>query len=201
VPRVTSNGNVERFDKLFTDHIDIVLAYALARVDPETAKDAVADTFLVAWRRLGEVPDPARSWLLGVTRRTLANQRRGLRRQRLVVERMTRTWVGPESSGESVEGFTERSTVIAALNGLRANDRELLFLVAWDGLDHKEAAEVLNCSPRAFAVRLHRARRRLESALSALDGQPVSDDVPTDHAVLGCDRRPGPDRGGARDDT
>jgi RNA polymerase sigma factor (sigma-70 family) len=150
---------------------------------------------------LDQVPDPARSWLLGVTRRALANQRRGRRRQRQVVERLARTWVSPEPSSGSVKDLTDRSAVIQALNGLRPNDREVLCLVAWDGLDHKEAAEVLNCSPRAFAVRLHRARGRLESALTAMDGRPVVHDVPTDHAALGRDGVRGLIEEVTRDDT
>lgn len=32
----------------------------------------VAETFLVAWRRLDELPDEAKPWLLGVARRVLA---------------------------------------------------------------------------------------------------------------------------------
>jgi predicted DNA-binding protein (UPF0251 family) len=49
---------------------------------------------------------------------------------------------------------------------LRPSDQELLCLVAWDGLDHAEAALVLGCSTKTFAVRLHRARRRFEAAIS-----------------------------------
>jgi RNA polymerase sigma factor (sigma-70 family) len=165
-----STWDVERFELLFTEHLDAVLRYALARVDPETAKDAVADTFLVAWRRFDEVPDAARSWLLGITRRTLADQRRSRRRQRTLAERLADTQMGSGSSEEAVDAVADRFVVMAALRGLRSADREVLCLVAWDGLDHEEATKVLGCSPRTFAVRLHRARRRLEEALGARDG-------------------------------
>ncbi len=163
---MTPGGNTERFERLFSDHIDAVLAYALARVDPETAKDAVADTFLVAWRRLEDVPDSARAWLLGVTRRTLSGQRRSLRRQHRIVERIIRTGTGSGVTHESGDIVTDGFTASAALRRLRDADRELLCLIAWDGLDHSEAAEVLGCSPGTFAVRLHRARGRLEAALT-----------------------------------
>jgi len=43
----------------------------------------------------------------------------------------------------------------------------VLRLVAWDGLDAAEAAEVLGVTRLAFAVRLHRARRRLEQAFES----------------------------------
>ena len=161
---------MERFEQLFTDHVDAVLVYASAWVDPEAAKDAVADTFLVAWRRLHDVPDPARAWLLAVTRRTLAGQRRSRRRQHRLAERLVHVGPEPDVSGEPLEAVTDRSVVMAALGRLSADDRELLCLVAWDGLNHSEAAEVLACSPATFAVRLHRARGRLETALQAEDG-------------------------------
>jgi RNA polymerase sigma factor (sigma-70 family) len=167
---MTTTGNVERFERLFSEHIDAVLRYALARVDPETAKDAVADTFLVAWRRFDEVPDAARSWLLGVTRRTLSDQRRSRRRQHTLAERLASTAVSSDSSLAAIDGVADRSVVMGALRRLRRADREVLCLVAWDGLDNREAAEVLGCSVQAFAVRLHRARRRLAEALEARDG-------------------------------
>ena len=42
-------------------------------------------------------------------------------------------------------------------------------LVAWEGLDAQRAAVVIGCSQRAFAMRLHRARRRLAAAMTRLD--------------------------------
>jgi RNA polymerase sigma-70 factor (ECF subfamily) len=58
----------------------------------------------------------------------------------------------------------------SALRSLRADDRELLMMIAWDGLENREAAVLLGCSPRTFAVRLHRARRRLAGALATQGG-------------------------------
>ena len=66
-----------RFEGLFRSEADLVRAYALRRADPTVADDVVAETFLVAWRRLDDVPEAPRSWLLGVARRVLANRRRG----------------------------------------------------------------------------------------------------------------------------
>ena len=66
----------ERFERLFQAEYGAVLTYAASRADLDLAKDAAAQTFLVAWRRRKELPDPARAWLLGVTRRTLADLKR-----------------------------------------------------------------------------------------------------------------------------
>lgn len=65
----------ERFRELYSAHVDAVLGYSLRRVGRrEDAGDIVAETFLVAWRRLADVPEGegARLWLYGVARRTLA---------------------------------------------------------------------------------------------------------------------------------
>lgn len=166
MPQVTQVDDLSRFDQLFADHMDAVLAYALARTDPESAKDAAADAFLVAWRRINEVPDPARAWLLGVTRRTLAGQHRGRRRQRQLFERLVEFG---DVRGEQSGAVPERagSPIVArALAGMRARDRELLCLIAWDELSNAEAAEVLKCSTNTLAVRLHRARGRFEAVLA-----------------------------------
>ncbi|MCE1179886.1 MAG: hypothetical protein LWW86_12785 [Micrococcales bacterium] len=62
----------ERFTGLFQRTQLPLLAYAVRRVsDPAEAADVVAETFLVAWRRIDEVPEggEARAWMYGVARR------------------------------------------------------------------------------------------------------------------------------------
>jgi RNA polymerase sigma factor (sigma-70 family) len=141
-----------------------VLAYALRRADPTSAEDAVAETFVIAWRRLDDVPERPLPWLLGVARRVLANQRRGERRRRGLVEHL-RT---PASTPDPPESAQE-DRALTALASLGERDREALLLHAWEGLDHSEAGTVLGCSAGAFAVRLHRARQRFERELQRVD--------------------------------
>jgi RNA polymerase sigma-70 factor (ECF subfamily) len=148
----------ERFEQLYRCYEQGLLGYALRRAPVEVAKDAVADTFLAAWRRLDELPADPLPWLIGTTRKTLANQRRSLVRQERVTERLARE-PATDGSDEDV-GF-----VRAALERLTPAERETLTLVAWDELTPTQAARSLGCSPVAFRVRLHRARRRLASAL------------------------------------
>ena len=45
----------ERFERLFRAHVGAVRRYALRR-DPAGAEDVVSEVFLVAWRRLDDVP-------------------------------------------------------------------------------------------------------------------------------------------------
>jgi DNA-directed RNA polymerase specialized sigma24 family protein len=78
----------ERFEGLFRENYPLVRAYALRRAAPEAAQDVVADTFLVAWRRLEDVPDDALPWLYGIARRVLANQRRSADRSAALERRV-----------------------------------------------------------------------------------------------------------------
>jgi RNA polymerase sigma-70 factor, ECF subfamily len=168
---MTAAGEAEdeqaRFARIFREHLDAVLGYALRRTDVETAKDAVAEVFLIAWRRRREVPNPELAWLLGVARRTLADQWRGQRRQRAVGERIAVDGMGIDSSASPEEEVVERRAVLDALSSLREDDRELLCLLVWDGVDKREAAEILECSVVTLGVRLHRARKRFDAALRA----------------------------------
>jgi hypothetical protein len=54
-----------RFEALYRDCADQVHAYAMRRASPAAADDVVNETFLVAWRRLDEVPEHALPWLFG----------------------------------------------------------------------------------------------------------------------------------------
>jgi RNA polymerase sigma-70 factor, ECF subfamily len=150
----------EEFDELYRAHAPAVLAYCLRRASRETAEEAVAETFTVAWRRLEDAPAPSLPWLLAIARRVLANQRRSARRQWALAERLA-----AEPAGQA-HPDADATPVLEALSRLQAVDREVLMLVAWDGLRSAEAARVLGCSPVAARIRLHRARRRLAQALS-----------------------------------
>lgn len=153
----------ERFERLYRENFHAVLRFAAARIDPERAKDVAAETFLVAWRRLDDVPAEPRPWLLGVARKVISGQFRAESRRDALLVRIRAE--PDEQSADLAGAIADREHVLAAFAGLRARDREALRLVTWDGLTNAEAAEVLSVSRLAFAVRLHRARRRLEQAL------------------------------------
>lgn len=154
-----------RFGKLYREQARAILAYALRRVEnPEDASDVVAETFLVAWRRLDEVPIGREGlWLYAVARRVTANVRRAEGRRTRLSERLAETLsaelaIQPGSGGKATE-------VLRAMAGLGEEERELLLLVTWDELSPSEAAKVLGLSPLAARSRLHRARRRLRALL------------------------------------
>ena len=151
-----------KLELLFRRHYRDVAAYVRRRATPDLVEDVVAETFLVAWRRLDDVPVDARPWLLGVARKTLATQRRSLARRRSLLTRLEAI----PSPGERDEQPTGLG-IAEALMRLSETDREAITLVAWEGLSPSEAALVVGQSPVAFRVRLHRAKQRLRRRLEA----------------------------------
>lgn len=155
-----------RFAALYADTFDRLLAYALRRVDePERAADVVAETFLVAWRRLPEVPpgDEARLWVYGVARRVLANDRRGRARRQRLGERLRADL--PRAVPDHADRLAATATVRAALSRLREQDREILTLTLWEELEPREIALVLDLPVGTVRTRLSRARARLQGEL------------------------------------
>jgi RNA polymerase sigma-70 factor (ECF subfamily) len=155
-----------QFEAMYSEQGPALRTFVHRRIDAAVADDVVADVFLVAWRRYDEAPSDVLPWLLGIARGVLANQRRGQARRFALYERLAGIAPsefrdpGPERSGEV-------SPVLQACASLDPRDQEILLLVAWDGLDRGQAARVLGISTAQFAVRLHRARRRLQRALRA----------------------------------
>jgi RNA polymerase sigma-70 factor (ECF subfamily) len=137
--------------------------YALRRAaSPEDAADAVAETFLIAWRKFDDMPgnDETLLWLYGIARRVLANRRRSEKRRAAANERLVRELaielghVADQASVHDPEVELARS----ALTSLKDKGREALLLVVWEELTPTEAARVLRCTPNALRIRLHRAR-------------------------------------------
>ena len=173
---MTDQAAIERFQALYAQHHARVYAYAVSRVGRQLADEVVSEVFLVAWRRLADVPAPALPWLLTVARNTACSQFRGSARQRSISAEM-RAWVTEAELSEPVvaDAVSERLSVLTALAALPEADRELLTLVAWHGLKPNEAARVVGCSTAAYFVRLHRARRRLERAMADPPERAVTD--------------------------
>jgi RNA polymerase sigma-70 factor (ECF subfamily) len=166
--RPNTQDRERRFDRIYADTYAPIRAYARRRCDPEVAQDIVAETFLVAWRRLDEVPEDALPWLYGVARRAIANARRGSRRAAALAERAAAN-LAPAEARDIADRLGEDELIRGALTALPDVDREAVMLVAWEGLGPADAARAAGCSRPAFAVRLHRARKRLAAALAAAE--------------------------------
>lgn len=145
------------------------------RVGPDAVDDVLADTFLVVWRRLRDVPttpEDARAWTFAVARNVLLTQRRGDDRRHALGVRLAAQ--PPSEEDEAVEAveadaIARRVDLGRAWIFLSDVHQEALGLTVFEGLDAVRAAAVLGISPVAYRLRLTRARRALRLHL---DHQP-----------------------------
>ena len=160
-----------RLNQLVDEHFGRVAAYLLSRTDRDSAAEALARTLEIVWQRLEDVPSDPLPWLLGVARRVLSDQWRAQSRRDALMDRLTETEdmrhrAIDNAREERDDASLDRLVAVHALNGLTDSEREVLLLVAWDGLTGREASQVLGCTRGAFAVRLFRARAHLRDQIA-----------------------------------
>ncbi|QNE18929.1 sigma-70 family RNA polymerase sigma factor [Kribbella qitaiheensis] len=154
-----------RFSALYQAAYADLVRFAQRRVQGH-AEDVVAEAFLVAWRRMDEVPEQlvdARAWLFGVARHAIMNTQRGAERRRALAVRLA---TAPSvSAGGDADLVAQQVDLAKAWDRLSAVHQEALALVVLDDLAAPQAAVVLGISPVAFRLRLSRARRALRMHL------------------------------------
>jgi RNA polymerase sigma-70 factor (ECF subfamily) len=148
----------QRFTALFLQYRIPVHDFARRRLGSDAAQEVVAETFLVAWRRLDDVPPHALPWLYQVATYEIAT----LRRRLLKLANLERALLrDPVTVGERHDPGPARvlaQAVGAAFRSLGPRDQEILRLAAWEQLSSADGAAVLGCSVSAYRMRLHRAR-------------------------------------------
>lgn len=160
----------ERLRALWEDYSGRVLAYAIRRLgSTDTAEDIVSETFIIAWRKIDEIPKEPLPWLLGTARRVLAHYYRARRSQAALQSKLEVAARYDRGSDSVAEDGCRHRHILEAFQSLSDTDQEALTLVDWEGLRNREAAAVLGISSVTFAVRLHRARRRLGAALTDME--------------------------------
>jgi RNA polymerase sigma-70 factor (ECF subfamily) len=161
----------ERFRRIYAAYEQQVYAYCLRRIDRDQAIDCTADTFLVAWRRISDVPDgdKALPWLYRTAHHVIGDRYRQRTRSRaLVVALKTNPMADNGDEPETVVVRREADdAVLDALQRLRPADQEVLRLSVWEELSHAEIGELLGCTAHAVDQRIHRAAKRLGRELHA----------------------------------
>jgi RNA polymerase sigma-70 factor (ECF subfamily) len=157
VETVLTTDRQQRFTALAHDVGPALRRYVVRRTDPDSVDDILADTLLVLWRRLDDVPaDDPLPWCYGVARGCLANAHRASRRRDRLTSRL---------SVVRADEAPDDTDLHEALGRLSEHERELLRLWAWEQLQPHEIAIVLGVTPNAVSIRLHRARRKLAEQL------------------------------------
>ncbi|MER6334604.1 RNA polymerase sigma factor [Streptomyces sp. NPDC001034] len=180
VRRRVREGDREAFAQLYEEFARPVYNHGLRLTgDWSTAEEVMSETFLTAWRTRARVQEGGGSllpWLLGIATHKADNARRSARRRQVFLAR--------QSSAREVEDFAARTAgriddarrlraVQEALGRLRRQEREVLVLCVWSGLDYQETAEALGIAVGTVRSRLSRARKKLARLAdeSAADGR------------------------------
>jgi RNA polymerase sigma-70 factor (ECF subfamily) len=131
--------------------------------DPEMAQDAAQETFIEAYRALGNLKEPAkfRAWLYGILRHRCMKVRDAAGPPSLPYDETCETAVtAPPGESEAA------SEVAEMLRRLPRDDRELLAARYLQGLSYAEIAEALRITSGAVRVRCLRARERLRQLMA-----------------------------------
>lgn len=174
-----------RFRILYEENYDAMRDYCLRRLPSDDTNDALAEIFMVVWRRLSSVPDgdQARLWLFGVARKVISTTQRGARRRvRLTARAMA---VGdadalPVDTESLVVRRSQDAALMQAIAALKPDDQELLRLKAWEELSHADIGRVLGISAHAVDMRLNRALKKVGKAMSANPRTKVSSPRPVE---------------------
>lgn len=161
-----------RFAEVYERFFRQVYGYCLRRTSPDRVDDVVAETFMVAWRRIDDVPegDSALPWLYGVAYRVLGSHFRGRSRQRRLAEKLISVGIEPVASTEDYLVMSEESTqVLDAIARLKDTDQEILKLTVWEELSHAEIADALGIGVGAVKQRALVARKNLTREYKRLE--------------------------------
>jgi RNA polymerase sigma-70 factor (ECF subfamily) len=173
----------ERFAVIFDRHGPHIHRYLDRRMGRQVADDLLAETFLIALdrRRQYDLSRPdARPWLYGIATNVVSRHWRAEARE---VKLRTRALVSEPEAGHA-ERVAEQVTAQAmgkllgiALAGLADADRDVLLLIAWEGLAYDEVAAALAIPVGTVRSRLNRARRKVQRTLRTADDTATLEEV------------------------
>jgi len=155
----------ERLDALYRAHATAVYRCARTRFGPDDADDVVCEVFVIAWRRIGEVPEYELAWLLRVTRNVMANHLRAGSRRAALTQRVA--GLGPGALPDHAGDVVGRDAVEQVLVRLPERDQEVLRLLVLEDLSIPELAVALGCRPNTASARARRAKARLARVYEA----------------------------------
>jgi RNA polymerase sigma-70 factor (ECF subfamily) len=167
---VTARADRAAFAALYRRYVDRVYGYAFYQLgDHHDAEDATERTFTAALRGLAEFEDRGstfRAWLFRIAHNTIANAQRSRRRRRAerLPDGFERSAPNADPAG-LVALADELREVRRAIADMPDDRRQVILLRFVNGLSTAEVADVLDRSPGAVRVLLHRSLRDLAARL------------------------------------
>ncbi|MGZ3425175.1 MAG: RNA polymerase sigma factor [Polyangia bacterium] len=164
--RSAAAGDQRAFAELHARYAGMVHAILLARLPPAEAEDQVQEVFLVAWKKLGQLDDPAGfgAWLGTIARNRAVDSWR----RRRPTEALPETW--PDDQRASSSDVAEVRHMLDAIRSLPDAYRETLVMRLCEGMSGPEIAAVTGLEPGSVRINLHRGMKLLRDKLG-VDGK------------------------------
>ena len=173
-------GDQEAMGEVFDRYADRVYNFCFRHTASwSVAEDAMAAAFLEVWRirdRATTYGGELLPWVYTVAKNVCRNTMRSHRRQAALRAKLRH--VDDAAGGDHANSVADRvdeerrmALLIHALGQLGRRDREVLMLIAWDGLSYEQTAERLGVPIGTVRSRLSRARGRLTGLMAPPDDE------------------------------
>jgi RNA polymerase sigma-70 factor (ECF subfamily) len=169
---VNQLANYDKFNILYADNAQDLLGYAIRRSSSTSeAADVVAETMLVAWRRIDDVPigPESRLWLFGVARNVMSNTRRTNRRHRQLINKISFRIESVIIDDNDIIFGSRSDLVQQALQVLKPIEAEIISLNVWEELTPLQISNLLEIPNETVRTHLHRARTKLRDTIGQVE--------------------------------
>lgn len=157
--------DIRAFSILYDKYVERIYAYIQREIrDDATSQDILSSTFEKAMQNLPRYTWRGSSfgaWLYKIARNEIMMH---YRRQKWTIPLFDR-FLSPANVENTVAMQQQLTTIDLALAKLPLRDQEIIRLHYYEELSHTEIGEVLDCSTKNVAVRLHRAMKRLRKQM------------------------------------
>ena len=149
------------FQRLYEEFAIRVFRYAVTLLqDPHLAEEVVQETMITVWSKASTYSGRSRvsTWIFGIARHKsydiLRSEKKG--------ERTTRGAVAIDDPAPTIE---RQEQILAAINNLPPDQREIVFLTFYEDLPYKTIASLLEVPEGTVKSRMYHAKKKLAEAL------------------------------------
>jgi RNA polymerase sigma-70 factor, ECF subfamily len=168
--RQARHGDQAAWITLVSEHQEVIfrLAYLILG-DADEAQDVAQETFIRAFKSLQRFDEsrPLRPWLLRIASNLSRNQRRSWGRYWAALTRFGHADLDRQTMLFEISSNSEETRMLwEAIQRLRKEDQEVIYMRYFLDLSVEEAAEVLKVAPGTVKSRMHRSLERLKAVIA-----------------------------------
>jgi RNA polymerase sigma-70 factor, ECF subfamily len=153
-------GSPEAFENLHRHFVALVHGVLLSRFRPAVAEELTQECFLIAFKKLRQLRDPAKfgPWIVTIARRMEASTES--------MESIAQERDEPADPRHDPESAADAATILSVIRAMPEAYRETLALRLVEGMSGAEIAAATDMSPESVRVNLHRGMKKLRELLS-----------------------------------